>query len=194
MGRGDETRAAILDRALQMARAAGLHGVTIGALAEELDMSKSGLFAHFGSKETLQLEVLELAASRFTEAVFAPALKAPRGIPRLRAIFERWLEWERQPGGCPFVIAAVELDDRPGPVRDALVRSQRQLLDGLRRAVEIAIAEGQLRPDVDVEQLAYELHGLLLAYHYDARLLRDERADARARKAFDGLVERARPR
>ena len=131
MGKGDITRQAILDRATAVASQAGLEGLTIGKLAEELELSKSGLFAHFGSKESLQVAVLENAAEHFVEIVVKPALKAPRGEPRLRALFEHWSLWpkkSRLPGGCVFVAAGVELDDRPGPARDTLVKQQRDFL------------------------------------------------------------------
>ena len=127
MGKGDQTRDAILERAVRLASQVGLEGLTIGRLAGALDLSKSGLFAHFASKETLQVQTLERAAERFVEVVLRPALAEPRGEPRLRALFERWLRWPQevsQPGGCIFVQAAVELDDRPGPARDRLVALQ----------------------------------------------------------------------
>src|SRR5690349_8527699 len=131
MGKGADTREAILGRAVTLARSVGLDGITIGTLASETGLSKSGLFAHFQSKEKLQLEILELAAAQFTDEVFRPALAKPRGIPRLRAIFDRWLAWGQKPGGCLFIAASAELDDQPGPVRDELVRQQRQLLESL---------------------------------------------------------------
>jgi hypothetical protein len=139
--------------------------------------------------------VLEHAAARFTDVVIRPALAAPRGEPRLRALFERWRRWPREsgmPGGCFFVQAAAELDDQPGPARDLLVRQQRDWLDVIATVVRTAIAEGHFRRDADPEQLAFELYGVMLAWHHAARLLRDARAEARARAAFEGLVERAR--
>ena len=125
MGKGEITRHAILERATALASRSGLEGISIGHLAEDLGLSKSGLFAHFGSKEALQVEILRFAAERFVENVVRPALAQPRGEPRVRAIFERWIAWDRShsvPGGCLFVAAASELDDRPGPARDELVR------------------------------------------------------------------------
>ncbi len=195
MSKGEDTRQAILDRATALASTAGLEGLTIGKLADELELSKSGLFAHFGSKESLQIAVLENAAARFVEIVVKPALRAPRGEPRLRALFGHWSEWpkkSRLPGGCVFVAAAVELDDRPGPARDCLVRQQRDFLNLIAATVRSAIAEGQFRKDLDVEQFAHDFYAIMLGYHHAFRLLRDPRAEKRAARAFESLVEIAR--
>jgi AcrR family transcriptional regulator len=195
--KGEKTRDAILDRALRMASEVGLEGLTIGRLADALDLSKSGLFAHFDSKENLQVETLDRAAERFVEAVVRPALAAPAGEPRLRALFENWLEWPkrvRQPGGCVFAAAAAELDDRPGPARDRLVELQRDWLGTIERVVRRAREVGHFRPDVDAAQLAFELHGIGLAWNFHARLLRDSRARERAVAAFERLVADARRR
>jgi AcrR family transcriptional regulator len=193
--KGDLTRQSILEHAAGLASRVGLEGLTIGRLADDLDLSKSGLFAHFHSKEALQVQVLEHAAARFTEVVIRPALSAARGEPRLRALFERWRRWPKEsgmPGGCFFVQAAVELDDQPGPARELLVRQQKDWLDVIATVIRTAVAEGHFRKDVDAEQLAFELYGVMLAWHHAARLLRDARAEGRARAAFEGLVERAR--
>lgn len=195
MGKGADTRTTILDRALAMASRVGLEGLSIGTLAEDLGMSKSGLFAHFRSKEALQVQVIEAAASRFVDHVIRPALKAPRGEPRVRDLFERWLAWAHDgdtPGGCLFITASVELDDRPGPARDALVRLQRDWLDTIANVVRTAVSEGQFRGEVDPEQFASELYGVMLMYHHASRLLRDPKADARARAALDALIARSR--
>jgi len=195
MRKGDDTRQAILERAAGLASQLGLGGITIGALAEELDLSKSGLFAHFRSKEALQAQVLEYTAARFTEIVLRPALAAPRGEPRLRALFNRWRRWPEEcglPGGCLFVQAAVELDDQPGPARDLLVKQQRDLLEVLATVARSGVNEGHFRRDLDPEQLAFELYGLMLAWHHASRLMRDPRADARLATAFEGLLARAR--
>jgi AcrR family transcriptional regulator len=195
MSRGEITRAAILEHASGLATQVGLEGLTIGRLANDLDLSKSGLFAHFQSKEALQLQVLEFAASRFVESVSRPAVSLPRGEPRLRAVFEGWLDWPSTSGfegGCFFVAAASELDDRPGPVRDRLVELQRQWLDFLAKAVRLTIQAGDFRPDVDPEQFAQDAYGVLLAYHHASRLLKDEKAGQRARTAFENLVLAAR--
>jgi len=194
MGKGATTRQTILDHAAGVASAAGLDGITIGRLAEDLHLSKSGLFAHFRSKEALQQGVLESAAAHFTAAVVRPALAQPRGKVRLRALFERWLAWARAestPGGCIFVAAAVELDDRPGPVRDLLVAMQKSWLDCIARVVRTAIAVREFRPATDPEQMAHDLYGIMLSYHHAARLLQDPEAERRARRAFDALVRAA---
>jgi len=196
MTRGAETREAILDRAVRLASEVGLEGLTIGQLASALDLSKSGLFAHFGSKDQLQVQVLDRAAARFAEVVVRPALAAPRGEARLRALFERWLRWPRevpQPGGCIFVQAAAELDDRPGAARDRLVALERDWLATIARVVRGAQAEGQLRANLDPEQVAFELHAVMLACHHAARLLRDRHAVERSRRALDRLLDAARP-
>jgi AcrR family transcriptional regulator len=190
--KGDATREAIVDRAIDLARRVGLEGLTIGRLAEDLDLSKSGLFAHFRSKEALQVQVLEGAAARFVAMVLEPAIKAPRGEPRLRMLFERWLEWERRPGGCVFVQAAADLDDRDSPARDRLVELQRQWLDAIATTARGAIREGHFHSGVDAVQLAHDLNGIILAYHHAARLLRDAAAETRARTAFEALVRAAR--
>jgi AcrR family transcriptional regulator len=191
MGKGETTRQAILDRAFDLARQVGLQGLTIGRLADELDLSKSGLFAHFQSKDALQVQVLEAAAARFIDSVVRPALAAPRGLPRLRALFEHWVEWEgldRANGGCIFVQAAAELDDQPGLARDRLVQLQRDWIAALATAVEGAIREGHFSPSADPEQFAHDLNGIILACHHAARLLGDPLAETRARRAFETLV------
>src|SRR5262245_42309751 len=182
-GKGAETRQTILDHALALATRVGIEGLTIGRLADDLGMSKSGLIAHFQTKEALQVQVLETGAHRFVEEVLRPALKASRGEPRLRALFDGVLAWDTSPslpGGCPLIAAATELDDRPGPARDYLVRSRRDLLDLVAGTVRSAIQEGQFRGDVDAEQFAYEFWGAMLGYHHASRLMRDPRATERA--------------
>jgi AcrR family transcriptional regulator len=154
MRKGEETREAILERALTLASRVGLDGLTIGGLADELQLSKSGLFAHFRSKEALIVQLLERAAERFKQVVILPALAAPRGEPRVRALFERWTTWGERPGGCFFVGAGAELDDRPGPPRDALVRACKDWVDELAKAARIAVREGHFAPSLDPEQFA----------------------------------------
>lgn len=196
MGKGADTREAILEQAVSLASEVGLEGVTIGRLADALDLSKSGLFAHFASKERLQVAMLEHAAARFVEAVLRPALAAPRGEARLRALVERWLRWPvevPQPGGCVFVQAAVELDDRPGPARDKLVALQRAWLGTLARVVRESRDAGQFAPETDPEQVAFEIYGIMLSTHHAARLMGDRRASRRARVAVDRLLASCRP-
>jgi len=195
MRKGDATHQTILDRATGLASKVGLEGLTIGALAAELDLSKSGLFAHFQSKEALQLQVLDHGAAVFVENVVRPALAAPRGEPRMRALFDHWLDWARSsplPGGCLFVQATVELDDRPGPARDRLVEYQRQWLDVIATSLQKGIAAGAFRRDADAMQFAHDLYGVMLAYHHASRLLHDPLAETRARRAFDALLSAVR--
>jgi len=195
MGRGDLTRERILTAATLLASRVGFDGLTIGALAEELSMSKSGLFAHFGSKEALQLQVLESEIARFEREVFHPAIRQPRGIPRLEALFEGWLAWNAHSpsrGGCLIVTASVEFDDQPGPLLDAVKEAQTLLLTSIARAVKIAIDVGHLRPDVDPDQMAFDLYGIVLGHHFVRRVRNDPKADARARAAFQNLIAAAR--
>jgi AcrR family transcriptional regulator len=194
VSKGNRTRTAILDTALAEVSTVGLAALSIGGLARKAKLSKSGLFAHFGSKEDLQLEVLATARARFVETVIAPALTLPRGEPRIRGLFESWIEWSKSsflPGGCPFVSAANELDDQPGRLRDFLVQSQRDWLDTLATAARIAVDEGHLHAELDVEQFAYEFYSLILSYHHFHRLLEDPHTEERCRLAFEQLIERA---
>jgi AcrR family transcriptional regulator len=191
--KGEQTRAAILDEALRVASKLGLEGLTIGGLADAMGMSKSGLFAHFGSREDLQLAVLEHAAQRYGETVLMPALKIERGLPRLRAMFGHWLDWTLAsglPGGCIMIAAAAEYDDRPGPIRDAVIANQHRGNAVTRKAVRLAIEEGHLKPDTDPEQISFELLGIVLASHNHRRLLGDKEARKRALTAFDELIGR----
>jgi AcrR family transcriptional regulator len=195
MGKGELTRQAILERATALASRVGLEGVTIGRLSEDLGLSKSGLFAHFGAKGALQVEILRFAADLFVQEVIRPALAAPRGEARLRALFGRWLGWERSravPGGCLFVAAATELDDRPGPARDELVRQQRDWMDTIATCFRTGITEGQFRADADPTQFAHDLNAVMLGFHYAARLLGDPGAEGRARAAFEALLANGR--
>jgi AcrR family transcriptional regulator len=190
VSKGEATREAILDAAGRLARHVGLGGMTIGTLAAETELSKSGLYAHFRSKEALQLAVLDHTRARFVAEVVAPALTAPRGEPRVRAVFENWLKWDAQPGGCLFVAASSELDDQPGPARDRLVRNQRDWLDTLAEVFRTGVSEGQF--DGDPEQFAFDLDGVMLSCHMSSRLLGDGSAEARARRSFESLLASVR--
>jgi len=193
--RGEQTREAILTHALGLATRIGFEGLTIGRLAEDLQMSKSGLFAHFRSKEALQLEILRMAGARMVDSVVKPALAAPRGEARVRALFDRWLAWEQSPGlpgGCPFMAASFELDDRPGPVRDYVVQNLRDWMDTLAGAARIAVQEGHFRADLDCEQFAHDCQGIGLAFVHASRLMRDPKARARAASAFETLLSAGR--
>ena len=190
--KGTQTRERILDAALAVASREGLEGLTIGLLAEALDMSKSGVFAHFGSREELQIAVIDEYARRFMDAVFYPAIHLPRGLPRLRAMFENWLyrvQHVEIPNGCVFISGAVEFDDREGPVRDRMVLVTRGWQREMLIAARQAIAEGHLRADCEPEQLVFELYGFMLSLHHDARLLREPRAAERARVSFVRAVQ-----
>lgn len=193
MSKGEETKQTIVDQALELVSTVGLDKLTIGALANATGMSKSGLFAHFKSKEQLQLRVLEEARERFVDVVVRPALKEPRGEARLRAIFERTMnEWEEAlPGGCVFHAVAAELDDQPGPARDYLVEIQRAQREMLARATRMAIDTGELRADLDVDQFVFELVSITGAFHHFGRLLGDPNATRYARRAFESLLARA---
>jgi AcrR family transcriptional regulator len=194
MSKGTETRQAVLEEAARVASRVGLGGLTIGTLAASTQLSKSGLFAHFQSKESLQLRLLEHTRARFVDLVVRPALAAPRGEPRLRELFRRWLAWDTDalPGGCLFIAASAEFDDQPGPVRDRLAQDQRDWLDTIAQIFRTAIAEGDVRPDADPEQFAHDLQGVMLAFHHARRLLDDPHAATRATRAFEALLLAAR--
>jgi AcrR family transcriptional regulator len=199
MNKGEHTRTAILDAALAQASESGFQSLTIGSLADRAGLSKSGLFAHFGSREDLQIAAIEAAAARFTETVFVPAIRGSRrGLPRLRALFDHWLDWTTRgglPHACPMQAAAVEFDDHPGPVRDVVVEHFARLERELGRAVRMAADQGDLRPDLDVAQFVFEMIGQVHAYYHRARLFESEAslARSRARKAFERLVQSSLP-
>lgn len=184
--KGAATREAILDRAYAIACANGLEGLSIAPLADAVGMSKSGVFAHFGSREGLQLAVLDSAAERFGQAVLVAALPEPRGLPRLRAMMRNWFEWVRTTaGGCVLLGAATEYDDRRGPLRDRVLHNDRRWRDALRRAIDLAVEAGHLAPG-DSDQRVFELYAIALAVHHDAGLYGYEVA----RRHGDAAVER----
>lgn len=189
--KGQQTRATILEAALTLASHMGLEGLSIGALAEVTGMSKSGVFAHFGSRDELQIAVVREYHHKFEEEVFYPALREPRGLPRLRALFDNWVRRVAVEidSGCIYISGAVEFDDRPGPVRDALVDMVQTWQDALERAIRIGVEEGHLSPDADPAQMLFEVHGLILALHHDARFLRHPGAVDRAKVAFRRVLE-----
>lgn len=192
MAKGERTRQAILVRAFELANVVGVSGVSIGRLAEATGLSKSGLFAHFGSKEALEVAVVEEASRQFVQEVMVPALRKPRGKPRVRALFDYWLTWGERPGGCFFVGASAELDDRPGPARDALVRANKDWIDAIATAAQIGVTEEHFRPDLDSRQFAFELYGIMLVTHTYTRFLRDRSSLSRAQQAFERLLATAR--
>lgn len=189
--KGEETRSAILAAAVEQASSAGFESLTIGGLAEKTGMSKSGLFAHFGSKLDLQIAALDEAARQFTEQVFLPALKAPRGLKRFRALFENWITWPQRaslPGGCPIDAASREYHHQPGPMRTAVIERQKLLDRELAKTVQLAIDSGELKPDTDPRDLAFCMLGIVLAFHRTELLLGTPEASERARRAFDRLI------
>ena len=190
--KGQQTKAAIVDAALGLATHIGLEGLSIGAVAEVMRMSKSGVFAHFGSREELQISVVREYHARFQDEVFSPALAAPRGLPRLQAMFHNWMQRTsiEIDSGCLYISGAVEFDDRPGPVRDTLAESVRTWLAAMTRAVEQAKQAGHLRADADEQQVAFEIHALILALHHEARFLKTPGSMARATTGFANILAR----
>ncbi len=188
--KGEQTRAAILEAALELAARQGLEGLTIGTLAERMQMSKSGVFAHFGSREDLQISVLKEYERRFVDEVLVPSLRERRGLARLEAIFARWLELTtiEAARGCLWISGAAEYDDRPGAVRDELVAMVRSWHRELARALQQAVDSGELEPDTDISEMIFDLYGIILVLHHDARLLGNERAPERARRALERII------
>lgn len=191
MRKGEQTRAAIVDEALDLCGREGLEGLTIGALAERMQMSKSGVFAHFGSREDLQLAVLKAYERRFADDILVPALKDKRGLPRLRAIGERWIERTaiEAARGCILIAGATEYDDRPGALREELVSMVRSWQRELTRAIRQAVETGELREDTDAAELVFALYGIILVLHHDTRLLNSPDAIQRARRAYARLLD-----
>jgi AcrR family transcriptional regulator len=192
MQKGLQTQAAISDAALGLATQIGLEGLSIGALADVTQMSKSGVFAHFGSREELQISVIREYHVRFEDEVFYPAMAAARGLPRLRALFDNWMKRTTVEidSGCIYISGAVEFDDRPGPVRDALASTVMTWHGAMKRAITIAKHEGQLAADVDEDQMLFEVHGLILALHYEARFLKKPGSLERATRGFNNILSR----
>jgi AcrR family transcriptional regulator len=194
--KGEETRSQILAAAVEQASASGFESLTIGTLAERLGMSKSGLFAHFGSKLDLQMAALDEAARQFTEIVYLPAMKAPRGMKRLRALFENWVNWPQRanlPGGCPIDAATREYHHQPGPMRDAIFERQKLLDRELRKTVQMAIDNGELRADTDAGQVAYDLIGIVLGFFRAQMVLGVDESRQRARTSFERLITHHTP-
>lgn len=193
MSKGDLTRNRILDEAMRLASRNGLEGLTIGTLAEALALSKSGLFAHFGSKEALQIAVLEHTRDRFQEKCAGPVQAAAKGLPRLKALIGAWLDWiddPELPGGCPVLGACFELDDREGAPREKLVALQKRAQDRLTALVKEAMAAGHLDAKAPIPQILFELRAITLAYHTATRVMRDPEARLHAWAAFEALMGR----
>jgi AcrR family transcriptional regulator len=190
--KGQQTKATIVDAALGLATQIGLEGLSIGALAEVTQMSKSGVFAHFGSREELQISVVREYHARFEEEVFYPALQAARGLPRVRALFANWMQRTSVEidSGCIYISGAVEFDDRPGPVRDAIASSVKTWLAAMHRSVTNAQEEGHLDKSANAQQILFEIHGLILALHYEARFLKTPGSMERALTGFESILQR----
>ncbi|MBP0627421.1 MULTISPECIES: TetR/AcrR family transcriptional regulator [unclassified Cupriavidus] len=192
MRKGEMTRVAILDAALELSSRDGLEGLTIGLLAERMQMSKSGVFAHFGSREDLQVEVVREYHRRFEQEVFYPSLQEPRGLPRLWSMVRRWMEKRIQEvtTGCIYISGAVEYDDRTGSlVRDELVKSVTIWRAALNRAINQAKEEGHLRADCDPRLMLFEMYSLELGLHHDARFLRLPDSAELAMVALNKLIQ-----
>lgn len=191
-----KTRELILDSALRMVAQNGIHGLTIGELAKAVGMSKSGLFAHFGGKDQLQLDVMRLAMDRFVDTVMRPAFKVPRGEPRILGFFSNWLDHlnddSAQPGGRVLIAASTDLDDRPGPLRDFVQKTQKNLIANIEKAAQMAVDEGHFRRDLDVEQFAWSMYSYILGYHHFKRMLEDPKAELHLKQSFFALVDSAR--
>lgn len=189
--KGELTRAAILDAALELAARDGLEGLTIGLIADRMQMSKSGVFAHFGSREDLQLEVVREYHRRFQKNVFEPALEQTKGLPRLEKMLELWMELRihELTSGCIYISGAVEFDDRPGAVRDQLVRSVEMWRQALLKSIKISIAEGHLKKDANPEAMLFGIYSAILGLHHDARFLRLNKSILLASELVNKIID-----
>lgn len=196
--KGKQTRKQILDAALSVASREGLAGLTIGELAKSVGMSKSGLFAHFRTKDALEIAVLEAAVERFVAVVVRPAFQKPRGEPRVMALVENWVKFldgsDSLPGGSVLISASVELDDRPGPARDFVQKAQRDLITNIEKSARIAVDVGHFREDLDCDQFAWSLYSFVLGYHHFSRMLNDPKAEWHLMQSVRGLLKIARGR
>lgn len=189
--RSELTLAAILDTSLAMAAADGLDSLTIGEVAKRLGLSKSGVFSRIGSREALQAAVIDEYGRRFLADVFTPAMREPRGLPRLNAIMRLWMQRARDVEikmGCLYTAGAFEFDDREGPLRELLLTHVQRWRTALRRTVLQAVEAGHLDPELDPEQLVFELDGLFVTLMREARFLRDPRAADRAWTAYERII------
>lgn len=192
MSRGVSTKNQIVETAVRIASQLGLEGLSFGSLAKAVGMSKSGLYAHFQAKDELQLSVLKAASAIFTDTVLKPAFQEPRGEPRIRAMFANWMAHlngnDELPGGSVFIAASIELDDRPGPLRDYVKSQQQTLIKTLADAARMAVEEGHFRKDLDADQFAWTMYCFVLGYHHFKRMLDDPKAEEHLRNSFEGLV------
>jgi AcrR family transcriptional regulator len=198
MEKGSQTKSEILKAAVKMASKEGLEAISIGRIAKLVGMSKSGLFGHFQSKENLQVQILDTVSERFTRKVVIPALKSPRGEPRVRHLHRLWKDWVKgnaeHPGGCLLIAASSEVDDQPGPLKQHLKAKQGQLIDTLKKAAELARQEGHFKKDLDVERFAWKWFSLILGFHHYHRLLHHPRAEEFCEEDFEELIAQSRPR
>lgn len=196
MDKGLHTKSQILRVAIKMATKEGLESITIGRIAKLVGMSKSGLFGHFQSKENLQVQILDTVAERFTQRVVLPALRSPRGEPRVRSLHQNWLRWVKgtpeHPGGCLLIAASSEVDDLPGPLNQFLRDKQNELIKTLQKATELSKTEGHFKSDVDVQRFAWRWFSLILGFHHYHRLLADSKAEAYCEEAFEELLAQAK--
>lgn len=192
------TRAVILETALKLASRDGIEGLTIGELAKAVGMSKSGLFAHFGGKDQLQIAVLKLAVTRFVDIVLRPAFESPRGEPRIQAVFDNWLDHlndrKALPGSSILIAASTEFDERPGPIRDFILKAQKDLIGNIEKAARMAIEEGHFTAKLDVELFAWSMYSFVLGYYHFKRMLEAPRAEDHLRRSFKTLLEVAHGR
>ena len=192
--KGTATRTLILEHAVARASEVGLEGLSIGQLARELQLSKSGLFGHFDSKADLQVQILDKVTELFSRTVIKPALQEARGVPRLRKLFQNWLHWaaskDSDRKGCPYMAAAMEFDDKPGAVRDTLVQAQAQLIQILQRTIQLGQEAGAFDPHYDPAAGAQEMYGFILSFHFYKRLMRDPAAEGRAQQNFERFLQR----
>lgn len=193
--KGEQTRAAIVKAAMREAAVSGVNALSIGGLASSTGMSKSGLFGHFGSKEALQMSVLEAVIDKFTDRVIVPALKTKDGIARLETLFDlfiSWMEKREAEAGCPVMALSLELTGQPGPLRDFIATKQQEWMDMLARMAAKCVASGQFRADLDIGQFAFEFEGIAFSYNFSRFLLRDSRSEEVARGAFIRLMADAK--
>ena len=192
--KGALTKAMIVDQALRIASHQGLEGLTVGHLADALTMSKSGVFAHFGSREELQLAVVREYYQRFEARVFQPALLEPKGLARLQKMINLWVQTSIQElsAGCIFISGAVEFDDRPGPVRDELVRSVQIWRTALKRAIEQAVEVGDLKQDCAPEAMLFQIYSYVQGLHHDARFLHISRSVDLATQSIQQTIDQNR--
>jgi AcrR family transcriptional regulator len=192
MNKTADTKNHILDTALNLVRSIGFESISIGELAKKVGMSKSGLFAHFKSKETLQIMIIDHASFSFTKKVLVPAIKKKRGLTRLNAIIDNWVLWSLKDlnGSCPLIAAAIEFDARPGVVKQRVQEHIGSLHQIIKRACKVAVEEGEFGLNADTDQMAQEIFSFVLSYHIYKKTLNDSKADKRFKKSIKDLIQR----